>query len=269
MARFSQNIKTQIKHAFGNLNVDAALIGSGSDRDLDIFIVNNSNTYSNYLSTKPFLDMLPNLKKNLNCEIIVKYDHYHRVKKGKKKLVHLLFYPSCKHLRIWELPAFISGIHDRGEFFIGNNKSLISSYKKYRSRKLDLDFDILTYHIYRLVDVAITNLVYLTSSSSIFAMEEYIENLIYIYRYTLREFLISELKESSRINFWEWDELVNFTRKKPILEPLYHLFSLKNAKSARLLNEDIRLLFIEYLKFCDTGLSGIRDLKINDILKRK
>jgi hypothetical protein len=259
--------KKCITEALEGLKVDVALIGS-LDRDLDIFVVNNENTNSNYLSTKPFLERLQYLKSELDCDIIVKNQHQYLIKKAKKRLVHLLFYPSYKHLHIWELPSFISCVYEKGDFLIGHNRKLRTAYKNYRSRTKQLHFDIFTYNLYKYIDLAVTNLIYLTIGSSIFSERAYFDNLIFIYRYTLREFLMSELNETSPVPFWEWEELLEFIQKKESFGSLYKLLKLKERVQVNISNKGIVLLFLEYLKFCDVGLSDINQLNIGKIIEK-
>ena len=138
-------------------------------------------------------------------------------------------------------------------------------YKEYRLKRLHFTFDVLRFHIISYVDLAITNLIYLTVGSNIFSFKGYLENLIYVYRYSLREFLVSELSRDSKITFWEWNELLEYVEKRSDLKSLARLFNLKEELSS-ICQEDLRLLFLEYLKFCDLGLSGIGSLEIDDIL---
>lgn len=268
MSTVMKETKKCITEVLGGLNVDVALIGSGLGRDLDIFVVNNENTDSNYLSTKPFLDRLKSLKSALGCDIIVKNQHYHLMEQDNKRPVHLLFYPSYRHLHIWELPSFISCVYDKGDFIIGCNRKLRSTYEKYRSRTTQLHFDIFTYNLYNFVELAVTNLIYLKIGSNIFSERAFFDNLIYVYRYTLREFLISELDEISPVPFWEWEELLDFMQKKQSFGYLYKLLKLKERVPVNISKKEIILLFLEYLKFCDVGLSGVNQLKIGKILEK-
>lgn len=267
MDRFPRKIKNRISEVFDGLPADVALIGSGSDTDLDIFVAINSFA-DNYHSVKSVIDRLPLLLSKLDCDIFVKHEHLCFVPKRGRRLVHLLFYPSYKHLQIWELPSFLACVYKRGEFCIGDSTRLAGYYKDFRSRKFSHNYDILTYHTYVLMDLAVTSLLYLTVNSEIFPSSRYFDDLIYVFRYSLREFLLSQVEEASEIVFWEWDELLEYIDNKQEMKGLGSLLRLKEEKPQSLSKDELIHLFLEYLRFCDMGLSGVGQLNILNILQR-
>ena len=266
MRNFSNRQIEKVLRALGGLRADVALIGSGSEKDLDLLVISQEAEKGNYSNTVPFVGRLPRLQNELGCEIIVKHEHLNLVQPRNKPVCHLLFYPTYEHLRIWELPAFLSCVYERGHFCIGNRLKLATYYKEYRSERLDFTFDVLRFHIISYVDLAITNLIYLTVGSNIFSKKGYLENLIYVYRYSLREFLVSELGKDAEITVWEWNEILEHVEQRSDLKSLARLFRLKGKGTESICQDDLRLLFLEYLKFCDLGISGVAELRIDEIL---
>ncbi len=254
-----------IKH-FSQLNVTSAIIGSRFNNDLDIFILNNCESIINIDETISFLNKLHIFHSETSCELKAKHEHKNWLNK-KKQIIHLLFYPTFAHLLCWELPSYIACVYQRGEFFLGDKTILRRTYEDYRSRHFDPMFDILTYQLLTYMDVTITNLVYLSINSNIYNIKAYWENLQYIYRYTLRELFVCELKKEDDIKFWEKYELIQY---------IYDFFP-KFTTIARLLNNDvsrfegitknkIKTLFIEHLRLCKRKLSGFDTSTINQII---
>lgn len=264
----SEDLKNLIVTSLNGLKIDAALIGSRSPKDLDLFIVNNqSHGLSNYHDTVSFLSKLNELRQNLDCTIIVKHEHRRWVEEH-RSLLHLLFYPSYAHLGVWELPSFMANVYEMGEFIIGNNKRLHETYKNYRSRRLESPLNIETFHILSYIDVAITNLIYLTIDSNIYSKSVYWENLQYVFRFTIGELFVSRLSPSSKIDFWGKQSLINYIATEfPEFLPVTKILSLAKKDLKGITKKQIRLLFIEYLKLCDGGLSIGGNLEIEQMLK--
>lgn len=266
----AQRMRDLIQDSFRGLNVDLAIIGSQSQKDLDIFVVNNQSlSLSNISDTLSFLDRLSSFVKTVNCEIIVKHEHRSWVNTS-GPLVHLLFYPSYDHLEVWELPSFISCAYSDGDFLIGDNTSLRKQYVKYRKRLVNSDFDLETYHLLIFMDLAITSLVYLTVNSNIFTKSVYMENLQYVFRYTLRELFISKLGTEGKITFWEKDELIEYIYSEfPEFSPIAKLlqYDVNSPLMKHVSKKQIKSLFIEYLKLCDLRLAVGNNLRINDLIE--
>lgn len=261
--------KNIIRDNLLGLSIDLAIIGSQSHKDLDVFIVNNQKQgLSNFDDTLSFLDRLNQLVKELDCEIIVKHEHRSWVNEN-KRLIHLLFYPSYDHLEVWELPSFIACTYSNGNFLIGNNERLGELYIKYRKRDFSPAFDIETYHLLVYMDLAVTNLIYLTLDSNIFSKSVFFENLQYVFRYTLRELFVSKLSNSDSIYFWEKHELIEYIESEfqefiPVARLLRHDINSNSIKYISL--KQIKSLFLEYLKLCDSRLEISDDLLITEIL---
>ena len=263
-------MKSTIKDSFRGLNVDLAILGSQSQKDLDVFVVNNQTlSLCNFHDTLSFLDRLNDFVKMLDCEIIVKHEHRSWVNKN-RKLVHLLFYPSYNHLEVWELPSFIACAYSNGDFFIGDNSRLRKLYLRYRNREYSSEFDIETYHLLVYMDLAITNLVYLTLNSNIFTKSVYFENLQYVFRYSLRELFVSALSNKEKITFWEKAELIEYIETEfPEFTPIARIlqYNVNSPFIRRISKKQIKSLFVEYLKLCDSRLAIGNNLLINDILE--
>lgn len=258
---------TIIKDCFKDLNIDLALIGAQSSKDLDLFIVNRENNFlSNLNDTQLFLERLRILSDKINYEVIVKHEHRSWVNTG--KVLHLLFYPSYNHLEAWELPSFIACTYKKGRYLIGNNERLKPLYTQYLDRKQFKTFDLETYHLLVFMDLAITNLIYLTIESNIFTKSVYFENLQYVFRYSLRELFISALSNDEQITFWEKNDLIDYIEQDyPQFKAIAEILK-QNVNSPHIQNistDQIKLLFVEYLKLCDSRLSTILTIQSNSI----
>lgn len=262
MSRFSPQIKSIVKEVFAGLDGDVALIGSNSYKDLDLFVVNKVKDFCS--GTKLFLELIPSLQRKLECDFIVKNEH-HNFLKSDKRIVHLLYYPSYEHLQIWELPFFVLCVRKTGEFCVGDNAE-IAKIDSFRWKSTPFDCNILKYHLYSYTDIAISSLIYLASNSTLFSYKAYLNNLIYVYRYSLREHLISEKMTSED---WEFNDLFAFAENKPELAVLLNILKLKDTCEKQLSRDDFKLLFLEYLKFTTIDLSEIYRLDIERVLSRR
>lgn len=254
-----------IKH-FSQFNVTAAIIGSKSNNDLDMFILNNNESTVDVGETINFLDRLHVFHSETSCEFKAKHEHRNWLKK-EKQIIHLLFYPTLSHLLCWELPSYIACVYQRGEFFLGDKSILRRIYEDYRLRHYEPKFDILTYQLLTYMDVTVTNLVYLSTNSDIYNMKGYWENLQYVYRYTLRELLVSELKIDEDIVFWEKKELIQYIVEFfPKFKSIGYLLNNDISRFEGITKNKIKTLFIEHLKLCKRKLSGFDISIINQII---
>lgn len=254
---------TIIRDCFKDLNIDLALIGAQSSKDLDLFVVNRkSSSLSNLHDTLSFLDRLRILSDKINYEIIVKHEHRSWV--NTNKVLHLLFYPSYDHLEAWEVPSFIACTYSKGKYLIGNNEGLQPIYARYRNREPFKTFKLEKYHLLVYMDLAITNLIYLTIESHIFTKSVYFENLQYVFRYSLRELFVSTLAKDEQITFWEKCDLINYIENYyPQFNAIAEILK-ENVNATHIQNistDQIKSLFIKYLELCDSCLSGVFDIQ--------
>ena len=253
------------KH-FSKLNISAAIIGSKSNKDLDLFILNNDKNSIGISNTVQFLDQLQLFQSETACEIMVKHEHRNWLNED-KRLVHLLFYPTLSHLMCWELPSFISCVYQRGEFFLGDKNVLKEIYSNYRLRDVKQEFDILTYQLLIYMDLTITSLVYLYANSNIYSVKTYWENLQYVYRYTLRELFVSKLEIDEGIVFWEKQELIQYINEfYPKYKSIAHLLNSDVSEFKAMTESNIKTLFIEHLRLCKKKLTDFDMSNIDQII---
>lgn len=266
---YSKRTYEIIRDCFEGLKIDLALIGAQSSKDLDLVVVNkNTCGLSNIRDTISFLDRLRLLLEKTNFEIIVKHEHRNWVKPD--RVLHLLFYPSYDHLEAWEVPAFIACTYSKGKYLVGSNKRLQALYTRYRNKESFKTFDLEKYHLLAYMDVAVTNLIYLSAGSHIYNKSTYMENLQYVFRYSLREMFVSTLANDQRIDFWEKCDLISYIENNyPQFNAIAEILK-QDVNASHIENistEQFKFLFIEYLKLCDSGLSAVLDFQTQSIFR--
>lgn len=255
------DIEETVRDLFDKEIFDIALLGSYSAKDNDLFIANRYGEYNRcFETTSTFLPLLVQLKQHLDCEIIVKHEHRRWILSG-KPILHVLFYPSYHHLQIWELPSFIAYLYDRGWFILGDRHYLKQSYERYRSRAMTLSHEVTKYQLIKYCDLAITNILYLSVDSDLFTKGVYTENLLYTIRFVLTELLVTECTAVEAIDFWDWDELLPYLRRRfPDCGVLYRFLLDCQIGDMDLSSAQIKEMFLRCLRLCDRGLSELQYL---------
>lgn len=252
------DIQNALRSILGDEELDAAVLGSRSHKDFDLFIAHkHAGPNQSFEVTRAFLPLTMRIQQELDYEIIIKHEHRHWVSSG-RPILHLLFYPSYIHLAIWELPSFLAYVHDRGQFFLGSKYRLEPSYKQYRLRAKTASLDITQYQLIKYADLAIVNLLYLTIASDIFTKDAYKQNLLYAIRFTLTELLVADCSTDSPIDFWDWEELLPYVKEKYPAHVRLHQF-LYDFRTTTIdpSNEQLIHLFLQYLRLCDGGLNSL------------
>jgi len=123
------------------------------------------------------------------------------------------------------------------------------------------------YHLIKYADIAVTNIIYLSLDSKIYSKSLYIENLLYVLRFSLIEILVEDLPKEEDIFFWNWDALIRYISEKyDIGRHLSKLVDMFRSQNIRIPHTHIRELFLESLKLCDYQLTGIEMMNLSEWL---
>lgn len=245
-----QRVEIVLARALRSLPVDACTLGSGSEKDCDVLIVwNRADPIES--SVMAFLDVLQPAVAELGCKVIVR--HEHRDTMGTGPALHLMFYPSYVHAITCELPSFLAYAYDRGRYFIGDRSSLAEWSSRYRNRRLR-EIQMRDLHVGYYVDIAIMNLIYLTTGPYFTpAMQK--ELLLYVLRFLVVEQLVEALPAEGPIAFWDWPELIRTIENRlPAQKTLVAWLRNRDDGTAWSASE-LKRGFLAALRLADCGLA--------------
>lgn len=266
----TNHIKENITSLFNRDAYDIAIIGSSSDKDCDIFVLNKAGkpdeSYNNILD---FIPIFTRLIQPLEAQVITKHEHRKMVITD-KPIIHLLYYPSIQQLTIWELPSFIACVYDRGQFISGNRHVLKLFYDRYRSRTATKSYEITRYQLMKYCDLVVSSILYLAFNSNLFGKEIYVENLLYTLRFILTELLISEYPSDNPVEFWDWKELLAYLQiQHPEYEAMRNFLQAMRVHGGNLSLTQISEMFLQCLRLCDYGLEAIRLMNFPNVLQEE
>jgi hypothetical protein len=245
-----QRVEIVLARALRSLPVDACTLGSGSEKDCDVLIV-WSRADPIESSVTAFLDVLQPAVAELGCKVIVRHEHRDTV--GSGPALHLMFYPSYVHAITCELPSLLAYAHDRGRYFIGDRNALAEWSSRYRDRRLR-EVQMCDLHVGHYVDIAIMNLIYLTTGAYFTpAMQK--ELLLYVMRFLVVEEMVDALPAEGPIAFWDWPELIRTIETRlPTQQTL--VAWLRNRDDGRVWSaSELRRGFLAALRLADCGLA--------------
>lgn len=255
------------RRAYDGMSLEAAVLGSGSEKDLDLLVV-ASDGRPVADAVEDFVSRLPVVVDELGYDVIVKHEHRGWITGG-RPLLHVMFHPSYAHARSCELPSLLAYAYERGEFIVGSGTELAVDARRYRGRSAVHDcVDALQMHRY--AEIAITSLIYSVTKSSAYSGSVIVENLLYVLRFATTEWLVGALPEDTQIQFWDWTELIAYIDgHMPALRWVSDVF--RRRERLDLSADELHSLLLVACDLTDRGLAALavnRANRVSDVCQR-
>lgn len=229
-------------------DLDIAILNRNQTKDIDLFIAYHNNNGILQI-TQSVIQTLKLIQRKLRCQFFVKKDHLGLLN-SKRPKIHLLFYPSYEFLSNAELPSFLSFVYTDAQFVRGSNFKLKRYHKHYSERKVPRK-SIFDLQLFSYLDLALTNLLYLSLNPKFYHKSTLFLNLIYVYRFTIAEMIIEASNPKSLKSFWHWDNFIpRFTTLYPKQIGIAQLFRNRYSPEHYTLAQ-IERFYYDYLLLID------------------
>lgn len=174
--------------------MDVALIGSLRGKDLDVVVVGQGEgAQCAVQNLHTFISLAAD---SIGCieqrTIITKQDHCGYVPTN-VPVLHLLFYPTIRHLSFWELPSFTANLYETGRFLAGGRERYADLAERYRKNQEQIRASCPEVHLRAYGATATSGAVYLSELPTLIPKRLITRLFWYALRFTLVELLRDHL----------------------------------------------------------------------------
>ena len=239
-------VVSRVKNICGD-SFYSAIIGSMSENETDLLLVGSEE-----IPLRQKLQSLSRLLEELVNEGSVIVKHEHRKYCHSDRIIHVLFYPSKRHLVEWELPSFVAYVNDRAIWISRSPVGLAFEYRNYRLREINaprrsiIDIQFLSYQ-----ELACTYMIYAIAETNFVTTETLIENLLYVARFSITEYFVNQLDPDEPIEFWDWTEFLSYLSSIEEFRVLTELFKQLRNSELSLSRFYLSKMYIEFIVFLE------------------
>ncbi|HEY6457803.1 MAG TPA: hypothetical protein VIY90_21215 [Steroidobacteraceae bacterium] len=248
--------------AFDDDRYVIADFGSGTSYERDIFILDVGTTFEAIEhSMNEYVERLTVSEVLQRAKVISRHEH-RSLGNTNEPTLHLLFYPSLRHLVAWELPSFLCCIAMTSTFRRGTRALLEKYVNGYSHRTMQRSSASLYEHQQLAYDgIANSSLLYAVQTAPVYPRACITEELGYVTRFSLAEYFQEMKLLQLNAVAWSWEAIIEATaRYLPERKAIRNVLRLARDHVLRLTDNAPHSMFMEYY--------SLRDYLATNVAKR-